>query len=64
MRNHHAKWLVGIALVVALVGCGVPNFGSLPLQSGSPPASTIQTNGRTRGNPNAPVTLVEYSDYQ
>ena len=66
MRNHfrHVPWLAGIALVVVLVGCGVPNLGSLPLKTGANASSPIPTNGRTRGDPNAPVTFVEYSDYQ
>jgi hypothetical protein len=66
MRNHllHAPWLASIALAVVLVGCGVPNLGSLPLNTGASSSSPIPTNGRTRGNPNAPVTFVEYSDFQ
>lgn len=66
MQNHfrHAPWLAGIALMVGLVGCGVPNLGTLPLNLGSSSSSPIPTNGRTRGNANAPVTLVEYSDFQ
>ncbi len=55
--------LVGIVLGIMLIGCGVPNLGSLPFQSGSPSTSNIPTKGRERGNPNAPVTITEYSDF-
>ena len=66
MRNHTLliRWLVGVLFVGVLVSCGVPNLGSLPLKTEANSSSSIPTNGRIRGNPNAPVTFVEYSDFQ
>ena len=65
-RTILVRGFLGLLFVLMLVGCGVPNLGSIPLNMGSnsSAASSIQTDGRTRGNPNAPVTLVEFSDFQ
>jgi protein-disulfide isomerase len=56
---------VGVLFVLVLVGCGVPNLGTVPLNLGSNSSSaSVPTTGRIRGNSNAPVTIVEYSDFQ
>lgn len=56
---------VGVLFVLVLAGCGVPNLGTVPLNLGSNSSSaSIPATGRVRGNPNAPVTIVEYSDFQ
>ena len=35
-----------------------------PVVSAPAPAIEVQTEGRTKGDPNAPVTVVEYGDFQ
>ncbi len=56
------KWVMGVLIVaVALVACGAfpGNASNVPTS-----ASSIPTSGRVRGQPDAKITLVEYSDFQ
>lgn len=58
-------WMVSALLLMVLIVRGV----SLPLPApasatSSAPPGVLISNGRTRGNPNAQVTLVEYADFQ
>jgi hypothetical protein len=53
-------------LIVLLAACGAPAARLGPTRAGgaTPPADTLAGAERARGDPNAPVTLVEYGDYQ
>lgn len=67
-----------ITMVGAVAGGAIIIAGLLflfTLDSGSPaadepvdeapaPAAEVPTEGRTKGDPNAPVTVVEYGDFQ
>lgn len=35
-----------------------------PVSSAPPPTVEVETEGRFKGDPNAPVTVVEYGDFQ
>ncbi|HET8522735.1 MAG TPA: hypothetical protein VFL82_05845 [Thermomicrobiales bacterium] len=55
--------LVAIILVVANLDKG--SNSNLPAIAAAPPLdASIPTDGRTMGDPNAPVTFVEWGDYQ
>ncbi len=61
---------VGVALLIALGLIVIPRLGSSGNGNASaitiadPQPSSIPTDGKTMGDPNAPVTLVEYGNYQ
>ena len=61
------NWVIIVGVVVVVVLAAV---GLFMLQTPSAPApvalstSSAVTSGRTMGNPNAKVDLVEYSDFQ
>lgn len=60
--------VVVIGVVVASVlffrrETSVMKFEAAGSRPASPPDRLWQPDGRTRGNPNAPVTLIEYSDF-
>lgn len=66
-------WLVGalaLAGVLVLATCNVSNVPFLPSAlnavsgSNAQPSAAAIVNGRTRGDPNAKVTLVEFADFQ
>ncbi len=71
MRKY-LPWLVGaLALVgvLLLATCNVSNVPFLPsalnaVSSSNSQSSEVIVNGRTRGDPNAKVTLVEFADFQ
>ena len=52
-------WIVGLIAVIAGVGLiaivGLPSIGA---------ARTTETAGKVQGDPNAPITLEEYADFQ
>ena len=52
---------------VQAIGTPGPTSGSAPVQPAStraPAANGISSSGRTKGNPNAPIAFVDYSDFQ
>ena len=60
---------IGLALVAALVLILVAHFtsgsgsnGTITVAEGAP--TGVPTNANTMGDPNAPVTVVEWGDYQ
>ena len=62
MPNHSPGWLKFV-LFVGLVVLIVVAFSAADLLL-KPPSQPVATTGRTRGSPDAKVTLVEYSDFQ
>lgn len=60
--------LVAVAIIVAIVLILVnrPSGGSdlPPIIAAQPLPQNIPTDGRTMGDPNAPVKVVEWGDYQ
>lgn len=41
-----------------------PAAADEPVSSAPPPAIEVETDGLFKGDPNAPVTVVEYGDFQ
>ena len=64
-NNGAPSWMIpvgiGILVVVAIVVLYTIQTPSAPTTVAT---STTQTSGRTKGDPNAKVELVEFSDYQ
>lgn len=61
------SWLILVAVVaVAVVAVVVGADFLLKLQGPAtlPPTSGVSATGRTEGSPNAPISFVEYSDFQ
>lgn len=60
--------VAGVAILAALALIIVPQLGSksgLPsIQVAPAHAASIPSNGKLLGNPNAPVKIVEYGNYQ
>jgi sugar phosphate permease len=57
--------IVALAIVVALIVINRPNNSGLPpIQPAAETHPNIPTSGRTMGNQSAPVTVVEWGDYQ
>ncbi|HLI52266.1 MAG TPA: DsbA family protein [Thermomicrobiaceae bacterium] len=57
--------IVVLAVVVALIIVNRPKNEAVPtILAASPLPSTLKTDGRSIGNPNAPVKVVEWGDYQ
>jgi hypothetical protein len=56
--------VVAIIAVVALIFLSGDSASSEPVQVAEAPSPDIPTDGRVMGNPNAPVTVVEWGDYQ
>ncbi len=58
-------WMVSALLLMVLVVRGVSlPFPAAPSGTRAAPAGVQISNSRTRGNPEAKVTLVEYGDFQ
>jgi protein-disulfide isomerase len=54
-----------VAVLVLIVVNNRSDSSNLPdVQAGTPPDPSIPTSGMTIGDPNAPVKVVEYGDYQ
>jgi hypothetical protein len=52
-------------LALLLASCGAPAARLGPTRAGSAdPAANIAAAERAKGDPSAPVTLIEYGDYQ
>ncbi len=60
------SWVIfGAVVIVALIGVlGFVQIMSAVQSPAVAPVSNLTATGRTRGEPNAPVKLVEFSDYQ
>ncbi len=60
------SWLVvaGVAIVVVIVVIVGVDLISKALTSGPAAVTGLAASGRTRGDANAKVTMVEYSDFQ
>jgi len=56
--------LAGIALAAVVVVVGFVVFQSTTASSDKLPARTVTSDSRVLGDPNAPVTVVEYADFQ
>jgi len=63
MRKYPIALIVWLALLLA--ACGAPAARLGPTHAGSAdPAANIAAAERAKGDPSAPVTLIEYGDYQ
>ncbi len=68
-RRKRLSWLIG-AVVAAVVVAGVlilvnrPQSGGSPIVTAAPLPASIAFSGRTMGDPAAPVSVVEWGDYQ
>ncbi len=61
-RNNRSQWLwVGALAIVAVLAVAV---GADWLMKSQTPGSGLESGGRTAGDANAPITFVEYSDFQ
>ena len=66
-RRQRLLSLLGGSVVIALAMISEPqprNSGLPPIQPAPETHPNIPTSGRTLGNPSAPVTVVEWGDYQ
>ncbi len=59
-------WVIfGAVVIVALIGVlGIAQIMSAVQSSAVAPVSNLTATGRTRGDPNASVKFIEFSDYQ
>lgn len=64
-RQKTARWGIGVAIVVVAI-FGWWKLAQQPVTPGATPAtpSEITSDDWIKGNPEAPVTLLEYSDFQ
>ncbi len=45
-------------------GSGDSSFSTPPATPGTPPSPTVAFSGKSKGSPDAPVTIIDYSDFQ
>jgi hypothetical protein len=61
-------YMIALAGLVLLAACGAPAGRLGPTQAGGATTESASSNSGaaepTKGDPNAPVTLIEYGDYQ
>jgi len=68
-RRKKLSWLIG-AIVAAVVVAGVlilvnrPQSGGSPIVTAAPLPASIAFSSATMGDPEAPVSVVEWGDYQ
>jgi hypothetical protein len=58
------KYPIALLLALLLAACGAPAAPLGPTRAGGAATPAADPAERTKGDPNAPVTLVEYGDYQ
>lgn len=65
-RRRRLYWIAGIAVVAVIVAAIIilPNLRGQAEIVAPPPFDWPTTEGTSMGDPNAPVTIVEYSDFQ
>src|SRR5690625_1547318 len=66
MKNKRLQWAVaaGVMLVVILVGVQLTSNRTSGLEAGPPYYADLPFAGTSIGDPDAPVTVVEYFDFQ
>lgn len=66
-RGRWPPWLVVTAIAVVVVGAftvGADFWAKVQSPPVGPSPSGLAVNGRTKGDPKAPIAFIEYSDFQ